>query len=51
MNTREKARPGRERQRGDFIQLFLICLKGQTTEKYLSMVKEMVRYTLAVRLV
>jgi hypothetical protein len=31
--------------------LFLKCLKGQTTEKYLSMVREMVMYTLAVMLV
>ena len=31
--------------------LFLKCLKGKTTEKYLSMVREMVMYTLAVMLV
>ena len=31
--------------------LFLNCLNGQTTEKYLSMVRETVMYTLAVRLV
>ena len=51
MKKREKMIPGKERQRGDLIQVFLICLKGQTTEKYLSMVKDIVRYTLAVRLV
>ena len=31
--------------------LFLNCLKVQTTEKYLSKVREMVMYTLAVMLV
>ena len=43
MKSREKMIPGKERQREDLIQVFLICLKGQTTEKYLSIVRDIVR--------
>ena len=43
--------PGKERQSVDFIQEFRIFLKGQATEKNLSSDKEMVKYTLRVKLV
>ena len=41
-------RPGMARHTEDLVKVFLIWKKGFTTEKYLSTVREIVKYTLAV---